>query len=148
MERLTRRDKHGDVWGAKRSVGDYVGDREIRQRLAAYEDIGTPEQCAAGVALMQKQEQGLVVELPCKVGDKVYHIGKMCAYRGDCPRQEWYEIFGDFGERCPDMGHDECDHCGVREVRFSFLNMGSILGQIGKTVFLTRAEAENVIVND
>ncbi len=70
MDRLTRRDKHGDVWGAKRSVGDYVGDREIRQRLAAYEDIGTPEQCAAGVALMQNQEQGLVVELPVLPGEK------------------------------------------------------------------------------
>ena len=74
MERLTRRDEHGDAWGAKRSVGDYVGDREIRQRLAAYEDIGTPEQCAAGVALMQKQEQGLVVELPCRVGDTVHSL--------------------------------------------------------------------------
>ena len=154
MDRLTARNEQGQAYlvNVKDNEQEVEASRntcqclyDSWQRLAAYEDIGTPEQCAAGVALMQKQEQGLVVELPCRVCDTVHHIGKMCAYRGDCPRQEWYEIFGDFGERCPDMGHDECDHCGVHEVMFSFSNMGSILGQIGKIVFLTRAEAENAI---
>ena len=48
---------------------DKVGEMQIR--LAAYEDIGTPEQCASGVALMQKQEQGLVVE-----EDKIHQVGQ------------------------------------------------------------------------
>ena len=56
MERLTKR--YIDEIGCN-FVKPLSRDGDILHRLADYEDL---------------EEQGLLVRLPCKVGDKVYHI--------------------------------------------------------------------------
>ena len=92
------------------------------QKLAHYEDL---------------EEQGLLLRLPCKIGDTIWDndYGKPCAYA----------ITGfSFG-----AGEDYIDEpVSLKEVVCYYSNYsGSITGsfavsEIGKTVFLTKAEAE------
>ena len=98
MERLTQKENDRLVF-VKQDNGEYIpaywdedNFRAIK-KLADYEDIGTPEELKelkengaftglelAQIAKMQKEwkvykdaeEQGLLVRLPCKVGDTVY----------------------------------------------------------------------------
>lgn len=115
-ERLTERS--GERWIARqaRLNGKIIGDRDIYAKLAYFEDL---------------QEQGRLVELPCKVGDTVYNIvelvngevlivkGKVFDYNISNVGEEFY--FSEETKR-----HDIwCD-----------------LDDIGKTVFLTKAEAQ------
>ena len=116
MERLTERDSYGDVYVKQH---DYVTASE---KLCEYEDA---------------EEQGLLLRLPCKVGDTVWDndYGKPCAYT----------ITGfSFG-----TGEDYIDEpVSLREVVCYYSNYsGSITGsfavsEIGKTLFLTKEEAE------
>ena len=116
MERLTERDSYGDVYVKQH---DYVTASE---KLCEYEDA---------------EEQGLLLRLPCKVGDTIWDndYGKPCAYT----------ITGfSFG-----AGEDYIDEpVSLREVVCYYSNYsGSITGsfavsEIGKTVFLTKEEAE------
>lgn len=55
-----------------RDIGEYGSDElllEIANRLAEYEDM---------------EEQGLLVRLPCKLGDTVYRVIGNCTFPGDC----------------------------------------------------------------
>ena len=110
----------------------YMSNNEVRiktnsveklaRKLAEYEDF---------------EEQGLLLRLPCKVGDTVWDndYGKPCEYN----------ITGfSFG-----TGEDYIDDpVSIKEVVYYYSNYsGSITGsfavsEIGKTVFLTKAEAE------
>lgn len=71
------------------------------------------------------EEQGLLLRLPCKVGASVYMVGQDCGgdalycRRGDC-------------EGCPDL------YEFIEENKFE----AYMLDEVGKTVFLTQAEAE------
>lgn len=83
------------------------------------------------------EEQGRLVKLPCKVGDTVWDndYGRPCAYT--------ITAFS-FGE-CEEY---ICEPVTTKEVVFYYANSsGSITGsfaerEIGKSVFLSRAEAE------
>ena len=83
------------------------------------------------------EEQGLLLKLPCKVGDTVWD--------------------NDYGKPCPytvtgfSFGTGECyidEHVSLKEVVYYYSNYsGSITGsfavsELGKSVFLTQAEAE------
>lgn len=74
---------------------------------------------------VRAEEQGLLLRLPCKVGASVYMVGQDCGgdtlycRRGDC-------------EGCPDL------YEFVEENKFE----AYMCDDIGKTVFLTKAEAE------
>ena len=90
-------------------------------RLAYYEDM---------------EEQGRLVVLPCKVGDSFFVIADICL----CPPNE--------------NGCDECDKCSecryaeqeILERKFnSVLQIINIEKNFGKTVFLTREEAEQAL---
>ena len=104
MERLTEISASGNAYYPKCfekpccGMGECLDDKcdliyQACKKLAAYEDIGTPEELKelkengaftglelAQIAKMQKEwkaykdaeEQGLLVRLPCKVGDTVY----------------------------------------------------------------------------
>ena len=85
------------------------------------------------------EEQGLLLRLPCKVGDIIWDndFGKPCAYR----------ITGfSFGEA---DGYID-DPVITDDIVYYYSNYnGSIMGsfavsEIGKTVFLTQAEAEQI----
>lgn len=93
---------------------DYCGD--AIDKLAAYEDA---------------EEQGLLVILPCKVGDTVYRIERFCdGMKGDCGS---YVSCVDCDDYQPE----------IHEIRIGTLVQAvAQIQSLGKTIFLTRAEAE------
>lgn len=117
MERLTIKTKDGYERQSIRTK-----NQQLIDKLADYEDL---------------EEQGRLIKLPCKVGDTVWDndYGRPCAYT--------ITAFS-FGE-CEEY---ICEPVTTKEVVFYYTNSsGSITGsfaesEIGKTVFLTRKEAE------
>ena len=120
MERLTRKSKSLDSYVLEDTSA--VGCMNVVDKLGEYEDL---------------EERGLLLRLPCKVGDTVWDndYGKPCAYT----------ITGfSFG-----TGENYIDEpVSEKQVVYYYSNYsGSITGsfavsEIGKTVFLTQAEAE------
>lgn len=96
---------------------EYVPLIDCANRCAAYEDTGyTPEEVQA---LKDAEEQGLLVRLPCKVGDVVYSLG----YNGTqtlkiCSQSR--------------LGYGAADKNGI----WNYLSYDDF----GKTVFLTHDE--------
>ncbi len=137
MERLTYRDKDGMAMMKERGGWKSGGI----ERLAAYEDTGLePEQVAelksftqGGIhkvddgwkhvqELLQAEQDGRLVVLPCKVGDHVWVDG----------REAVVENF--FGYETERYLHAQFyDNMQYIDIPFA---------EIGKTVFLTREEAE------
>lgn len=126
MERLTYRgtEQMTEDGLIAPSYSDYP-IRRIIERLADYEDA---------------EEQGLLLRLPCKVGDVVWDI--------DCGKPYAYKITGySFG-----TAEDYIDE-PVKEdeiVYYCTDSTGSITGGfvssvIGKAVFLTKEEAEQTL---
>lgn len=124
MERLTERERNVDGTGvAKEEITDGLlkpfADK-ILTKLAVYEDL---------------EEQGLLVRLPCKVGDMVWD--------NDFGYPESYEIKAFSYGYCDSYVEPDIED----EIIFYYENYtGSIAGafpmsEIGKTVFLTREEA-------
>lgn len=83
--------------------------------------------------LLDKQEQGLLIELPCKAGSKVYEIVDDCNFGGDCHTRRM------------------CSGCEDRDLHIeplflaTELSIVSRMKDFGKTVFLTRSEAEEAL---
>lgn len=114
MERLTRRSANGTGVYATPS-GEPVkwedNYHNVLQKLADYEDL---------------EEQGLLLRLPCKLGDTVYSIandGKIYPVKAT---REIRIVNG--------VLHIICESCKYSDL-VSY-------DDIGKTVFLTQAEAE------
>lgn len=134
MERLTKRGykKQALLIGTSCSYGYISYDCKLKEgnellksalnKLADYEDL---------------EEQGRLIKLPCKVGDTVWDndYGRPCAYT--------ITAFS-FGE-CEEY---ICEPVTTKETVFYYANSsGSITGsfaesEIGKSVFLTKSEAE------
>lgn len=130
MERLTKR--YIDEDDGRKSIGVYTGsiipeiyfegEKEYRvcEKLATYEDL---------------EEQGLLVRLPCKVGTKVYAISSFldCIYNYEhCKATQKWKCEEDI--QCE---YEKRLYC-VKEIKFCL----TLKSAIGKTVFLTREEAE------
>ena len=106
------------------SPSDYCS--KIVTKLADYEDL---------------EEQGLLLKLPCKVGTEVYEIEqqfwidrkgcKDCVYFGN-------DGLGDYCDYCEDEPA-ACTKIVPREFTMRMLE------DFGKTVFLTREEAEQAL---
>ena len=115
MERLTERERNVDGTGvAKEEITDGLLKpfaEKILTKLADYEDL---------------EEQGLLVRLPCKVGDYLY-----CIVNGKVKKLKVHS-FGVPDFEITDIEFKYVD--GFKIVRF--------VGEVGKTVFLTREEAE------
>ena len=149
MERLTYRDKDGFPMMKKRG-GFKQGGVE---RLAAYEDTGlTPEEIDMDheaaeqlrrlcrdcdldrlEKLAEADKDGRLVVLPCKVGDTVYEVTSrktISEYRVKAIR---VELFCTFIEWDIVAGFVDKSIFGVP------------VDEIGKTVFLTREEAEKAL---
>lgn len=121
MERLTERDHHGDVYVKQH---DYITASE---RLAEYEDL---------------EEQGLLLKLPCKVGDTVWELCK-------CD-DGIYRIFPmkitsvvPYGSPLNQKGRDT-DIWNIYAIS-DYTDVYKSFYDIGKTVFLTKEEAERQI---
>ena len=138
MERLTFEGNFCDIAQCRELPCKYDGSctqKEVWERLKAYEDSRlSPQACAEAreieetlsgcgcsisrmVELMKADKDGRVLILPCKLGTKVYRIR--------------YEI-ADYPDE-PDL--EIADTWFTPEYR----------DDIGKTVFLTRAEAERAL---
>ena len=109
MERLTKRNPDGSVGISEFRYYNYEDFQKLASKLADYED---------------KEENGLILELPCKLGDTIYAIVEEC--EGDP-----YECY------------HTCDACSNRsryivEEKFYIEHMDGI----GEWIFLTKAEAE------
>lgn len=122
MKRLTRRFENGRAYRHRDVI-----PAEAIQKLAEYEDA---------------EEQGLLVRLPCKVGDTVYrvirgkkgrgHIAPATVsglHLGDTTRNRRYQKEYEYLVLRVDGGF--CAHVNKKD--------------IGKTVFLTREAAEKAL---
>ena len=117
MDRLTFDGNFCDIAMCQETPGGsfcedgYCSQRKVWERLKQYEDM---------------EEQGLLVRLPCKVGDTIYRCGD--------PIKKIYEWQIAYVEVYEDetVFVDDSDNTFVE-------------ADIGKTVFLTREEAEKAL---
>ena len=96
--------------------------KDAMQRLAELEDL---------------EEQGLLLKLPVAEGDTVYKI--ITRFECDCD----YECEEYFQFKCEDDMPCEHEYEVHRVMEYEFHK--EILGMLGKTIFLTRAEAEKAL---
>ena len=161
MERLTYRDKDGFPMMKKRG-GFKQGGVE---RLSAYEDTGlTPEEVlpkdkADEIALKlmrladleslcsytrlrelaEADKEGRLVVLPCKVGDTLWVTG-----RDNVPREMALEA-PDIRAVCTDEDNLCMSTCNRKPDGFCAYRLRNDGADVGKTVFLTREEAEKAL---
>ena len=135
MERLTGKNKHGGIIVHIEGVHPEVAvDRAIR-KCSAYEDTGlTPERCAE---LAAAEAEGRLIVLPCKVGDTVYLIPKQKIYRADKEPPITAETVIDIG-----VENVGCDTGKQFWIYIDPSKEPDSMELLGKTVLLTRAEAE------
>ena len=121
MERLTEWKDDKKLLAKTKFSGDF-GSANILIALAEYEDL---------------EEQGLLLRLPCKVGSPLYKVYKKptkCTAHGEY--KDDYACQG-----C----EKECDSSYVWDIYKYKADIKTIVcfsDEIGKTVFLTKAEAE------
>lgn len=111
----------GEPNGCNRSNGtcaSYERFMETYNRLAELED---------------KIEQGTLIELPCKVGDTVYYVLDYGSVKGECVSLEIGKVSAVSIQR---------NHIWIEANYEDGLRMQHRKDEIGKTVFLTREEAE------
>ena len=127
MERLTKRLADGTAYtGALINASikgvtypTYIG--KAADKLAAYEDA---------------EEQGLLLRLPCKVGDKVYQISEN--FIEPCTVETIF--LGNYRDR-------NRNWCNMAEIYYDrddcpYVSTEMYFTDIGETVFLTETEAE------
>ena len=89
------------------------------------------------------EEDGRLVVLPCKVGDTVYEIHNRYTY---CtPYKERFDEASCYGceEECD--SHKEYEIIETKMCTLEIIAYNIRLGNFGKTVFLTREEAEKAL---
>ena len=155
MERLTFEGNFCDIAQCRELPCPYDGNctqKEVWERLKAYEDAGlSPQACAEAreieetlsgcdysisrmVELMKADVEGRVLILPCKVGDTIYFA------RANPILQ--YKVTGyEMGE--VSISQVRSKHVD-KETGLTF-NFTFRPGSIGKTVFLSREEAEKAL---
>lgn len=126
MERLTERERNVDGTGvAKEEITDGLlkpfADK-ILTKLAVYEDL---------------EEQGLLVRLPANKNKEIYIISSRWTVCSECgSRFDEYSCIG-----CEYKCDSKKEHY-VRPTYLSSINVSTYANQFGKTIFLTREEAE------
>ena len=151
MERLTFEGNFCEIARCKEVKCPYDTDcsqKQVWERLKAYEDSGlSPEDAANlhaivrlgdGMTLMRLRElavadqEGHVIVLPCKVGHRVFALLDKDKHISEC---EVKQIgLGD------EIGFVVLEPIGARGRKY-----GVALNGFGKTVFLTREEAEKAL---
>lgn len=125
MERLTHRYMDGTAWVSLNLVskmGEYECVGLPITKLATYEDV---------------EEQGLLLRLPCKVGDKLYYIDSYYNVVVPVRLNEVIIQFAGINNYTYQYNCCSFDECGDTYEEYEFNN-----NDFGKTVFLTREEAE------
>ena len=126
MERLPQINGNNEIYcivDDKKIVAENIDILKIFQRLKLYEDL---------------EEQGLLLRLPCKAGSTVYLIRSRYT---ECSKykETWNDCYGcEYKDKCD--SHEEyyihINHSVSDEWIVRYMN------DFGKTVFLTKAEAE------
>lgn len=162
MERLTFEGNFCDIAQCRDSACRQSGTctmKEVWERLKAYEDAGlSPQACAEAreieetlssydysisrmVELMKADKDGRLVVLPCKVSDVIY---KLFREYTECTS---YQVRKD--DYCCEGCMVPCDSREVTVIRAiqpnSLPEVVRYIEDIGKTVFLTREEAEKAL---
>ena len=162
MERLTFEGNFCDIAQCRELPCQYNGacsQRKVWERLKAYEDTGLePAMCANYktfedeaiskgvtfkriVALMEADRTGRLAVLPCKVGDVMY---KLFREYTECTRYQDRK-----NNYCCEGCMVPCDSREVTVIRAiqpnSLPEVVRYIEDIGKTVFLTREEAEKAL---
>lgn len=156
MERLTCFD--GGKWRLK--IGDTEYSGKVADRLAAYEETGLEPEAVEHLKLAsmgkaiaeviefegipidrlrelaQADKEGRCVVLPCKIGDIVYEIRYTA--ENNSPRKYARKIFDCSVSVCTWRMREQPDMCYVSEKKCT----KSDFAFMGRTVFLTREEAE------
>lgn len=166
MERLTKRNTNGQaMMDCEKCKADWTGKpmvdctalychNRLKDRIAAYEDTRLePEEVTelqkdwsdlctvigecGGIDRLRELDDagrdGRLVVLPCKVGDRLYEVTGRKTISVYKVRAIRVELFGLFIERDIVEGFVWQSLAGINA------------GEIGKTVFLTREEAEKVL---
>lgn len=142
FERLTHRDSKGDVWIKDAAHVDEQGQIcMLSERLAAYEDSGlSPEEVQE---FAKAKAEGRLVVLPCKVGSDLWSIERArtkCTAHGE-----------EYSEYSCQGCEEPCDSVITQKIRrvkeASHMTIAHFMqsGCFGKTVFLTREEAEKAL---
>ena len=175
MERLTKRDTDGQaMMDCEKCKADWTGKHgkpmadctalycrnRLLDRLVKYEDTElTPEEVSALVKdwsdlctivgecggidrvrkLAEADKAGRLVVLPCKVGDTLWVTG-----RDNVPREMELEA-PDIRTVCTDEDNLCMSTCNRKPDGFCAYRLRNDGADIGKTVFLTREEAEKVL---
>ena len=135
MERLTFVTEDGEVLFHPEDLPDDEGvtitqlavDRRFRALETIAERLANREQA---------EEQGLLLRLPCKVGDTVYQISEN--FIEPCTVETIF--LGNYMDR-------NGNYCNMAEIYYDrddypYVSTEIYFTDIGKTVFLTKAEAE------
>ena len=152
MERLTERTAIGVL------VKEDYGEKALKTLYSCNGGKPNPHytNCDEGYCAMEKladyeddEEQGLLLRLPCKVGDSVYLVdtdenNRLQVYEGKWRRVSLVQTSKNSSfELCGEISYDIHD-CFYNDGRT--MQQGMYVGQdstrIGKVVFLTREEAE------
>ena len=113
MERLTERFSNGEAF-IPNFVSQLYGKGKVAEKLAHYEDL---------------EEQGRLIYLPCKVGDNVWYVDD----DDDNYPLEFVVVKIEMKDNYILYFADEKLDCG---------SIGFLIEDFGKTVFLTKSEAE------
>lgn len=135
--------------------------RQLYSALAAYEDTGiTAEEITVTASLpmfvkvasaalgttpdhlrelVDADKDGRLVVLPCKVGEKLWVIG-----RDNVPREMALEV-PDIRTACTDEDNLCMSTCNRKPDGFCAYRLRNDGADVGKTVFLTREEAEKAL---
>jgi len=108
---------------------------EVCEKLGEYDDL---------------DEQGLLLKLPCKVGDIIYRICPKCndKHDGSCKNCAWSvglsncgcDIYGLWSD-----GQYPPKECTIVPYKVYWNYIPNLMEHLGKTVFLTQAEAEEAL---
>lgn len=169
MERLTKRTICGTAnlaypescyfkSGAKDQIAVSAYRQQAIERLAEYEDTGLepekivflknvvddafsdkPEFTEHIRELLRAEQDGRLVVLPCKVGDTLWVTG-----RDNVPREMELEA-PDIRTVCTDEDNLCMSTCNRKPDGFCAYRLRNDGADIGKTVFLTREEAEKAL---
>lgn len=172
MDRLTIRNSDGawDVPLRGDDDGAYIPSQEIIDRLAAYEDTGLePEEvrgiktaydevqipyevvatgadAARVIRLLDADDEGRLLVLPCKVGDTIYEID-LPEYGVIVCKVIWIDYY--IGPAAHIQGNEMVAAVSVSVEVIDGHGKGSCYAfeqsDFGKTVFLTREDAEKAL---
>lgn len=142
MERKTINEVIAQVRKRIDEKKQYVKNRCVTQEF--YADIDCYEQLAEWLEKFKQykdaEEQGLLLRLPCPIGTTVYIIDRQFWIDSDGCKECVYYYNDTVEHSC---GYDEdCPACTkVYEKKFDL----DMLDEVGKTIFLTQAEAEQAL---